>query len=149
MASRDIKDLTPRMQGKILNFEEGLMYAGLSHFKRCCTYRSQEEQNALWLRGRRPLSEVNAAFKSVGMAPITEQQNKSKVTWRTISIHTSREAVDYYIEIDGKYCNDVKVDVDKDSIPDWKEFAEIAETCGLDSGYYWKKQDVPHVQWRN
>jgi peptidoglycan L-alanyl-D-glutamate endopeptidase CwlK len=149
MASRKIEDLTPRMQEKIRLFESELVQAGHTNFKRCCTYRSQAEQNALWKRGRYPLDVVNAAYKSVGMAPIAEAENKRPVTWRTISDHTAREAVDYYIEIAGIYCNDIKVDYDGDHIPDWQEFGKIAEKCGLEWGGNWRKPDYPHVQWRD
>ena len=150
MASRKIKDLTPRMQEKILNFERCLNEAGLGHFKKCCTYRSQAEQDALYMQGRKPLEEVNAARVAVGLWEIDEATNKRKVTWRKSSIHTDREAVDYFALVDGKYCDDLKVDVDKDSIPDWQEFGKIAEKCGLEWGGSWKKSpDFPHVEWRD
>jgi hypothetical protein len=147
MASRDISDLTPRMREKILQLEKLLAEAGLSHFKICCTYRSQSEQNVVWMQGRKNLLEVNEARKSIGLSSITAKQNV-KVTWRTVSVHTSREAVDYYVEKDGKYCDDLKVNINNNDLPDWKEFAQIAVFCGLESGYYWDKQDVPHLQWR-
>lgn len=136
------------MQGKILNFEEELLNAGLTQFKRSCTYRSQAEQNILWMQGRKSLLEVNAARETIGLAPITKKQNV-RVTWRTISIHTSREAVDYFVLKDGKYCDDLKVDIDHDDIPDWQEFGAIAEKCGLEWGGKWTKPDYPHVQWKD
>jgi len=101
------------------------------------------------MQGRKPLEEVNAARLEVGLAAITEAQNKRKVTWKKVSIHTKREAVDYFILLDGAYCYDLKVDVDKDSIPDWQEFGKIAEECGLTWGGRWKTPDPSHVQWRN
>ena len=148
MASRRIEDLAPEFQPTIIAFEVELAKEGLTHFKRSCTHRTQAEQDALWLRGRRPLSIVNEAYKSVGLAPITEAENKRSVTWRTISDHTGRLAVDYYVLKDGKYCDDIKVDVDKDSIPDWQEFGAVAERCGLEWGGRWSKPDYPHVQKR-
>lgn len=148
MASRDIQDLTPRMQCKIIAFEGALANAGLSHFKRCCTYRSQNEQNVLHMQGRKNLVEVNLARHCIGLPPIGPAQNK-KVTWTTVSIHTKREAVDYYVNLNGKYCDDLKVDVDQDDIPDWKEFGKIAAACGLEWGGTWEKPDYPHVQWKD
>jgi len=131
MASRAIEDLTPRMQEKIRRFEICLEVAVPGTFKRSCTYRNQEEQNALWKRGR-------------------NGDKRPKVTWTTLSVHTSREAVDYFIERDGKYCNDLKVDTDGDKIEDWQEFGKIADTCGLEWGGTWpRKPDYPHVQWRD
>jgi hypothetical protein len=147
MASRLIQDLTPRMQEKIVAFEKRLAIEVPNAFRRSCTYRSQIEQNALWKRGRNPLSVVNAAYKSAGLAPITEAENRFKVTWTTLSVHTSREAVDYFIQRDGKYCTDLKVDTDGDNIADWQEFGCIAKECGLDWGGFWSKPDYPHVQY--
>jgi hypothetical protein len=149
MASRKIEDLTPRMQDKIRIFEERLETAVPGVFKRSCTYRSQQEQNALYQRGRASLDIVNAAYRAVGLAEITEAENARPVTWKVLSVHTSREAVDYFIQRDGKYCTDVKVDTDGDHMPDWEEFGRIAAECGLTWGGIWKKKDMPHVQWRN
>ena len=76
----------------------------------------------------------------MGMVPITEKENKFKVTWKTISNHTDREAVDYFIEREGKYCNDLKIDTDGDKIEDWQEFGKIAAVCGLEWGGTWRKK---------
>lgn len=149
MASRDVAELTPRMQIKINALNQRLEEHFPGLFKISCTYRAQAEQDALRLRGRNPLAVVNAAYKKVGLAPITAEENKHKVTWKKISIHTSREAVDYFIQRAGKYCNDVKVDTDGDNIPDWEEFGKMANECGLEWGGTWKKRDLAHVQWRD
>jgi hypothetical protein len=148
MASRSIQDLTPRMQERINAFEEALAAADLGHFRRSCTYRSQAEQNCLWLQGRKSLRDVNAAREVLGLPAITLAQN-AKVTWRTVSVHTSREAVDYYVLHDGRANWDVKVDVNQNDIPDWEEFGRIAEACGLEWGGSWAKRDLCHVQWRD
>lgn len=149
MASRDIGELTERMQAKIIRLNERLEEHFPGLFKISCTYRSDQEQQALKKRGRRPLAEVNAAYKAVGLAPITAEENKHKVTWKDHSVHTDREAVDYFINRDGKYCNDIKVDTDGDNIPDWEEFGKIAGECGLEWGGEWDKRDLPHVQWKD
>jgi hypothetical protein len=129
MASRAIEDLTPRMQEKIRRFEICLEVGIPGTFKRSCTYRSQEEQNELFRRGR-------------------NGDKRPKVTWTTLSVHTSGEAVDYFIEREGKYCNDLKIDTDGDKIEDWQEFGKIAATCGLEWGGTWPRHpDIPHVQW--
>lgn len=40
-----------------------------------------------------------------------------------------------------------KSDLNSDGRNDWLQLAEIARSCGLESGYYWKKfPDLPHVQ---
>jgi len=138
------------MQARIRVFEALLEQAGL-RFRRSCTKRTQAEQNALWTRGREPLAIVNAAYAAVGMAPITEAENRRPVTWTTISIHCNEEceAVDYYQEVEGRASYDLKVDADFDKIPDWNEFGTIARGCGLEWGGDWKKKDYPHVQWKD
>lgn len=147
MASRKIEDLTERMQERIRVFEAMLEQAGLD-FHRSCTRRTHEEQLALYKRGRRPLAEVNEAYKAVGLAPITSEENKRPVTWTKNSNHESGEAVDYFQLIEGKASYDLKVDADFDNIPDWKEFGLIAKGCGLEWGGDWKKPDFPHVQYK-
>jgi peptidoglycan L-alanyl-D-glutamate endopeptidase CwlK len=148
MVSRKISDLTPRMQVVTNNFIAALQKAGLTWFFISCTYRSQIEQDAIYARGRLPLEEVNSLNIKAGMSLIIEEQNKNSITWVKQSIHTKREAVDFYIRKDGKYCNDLKVDMNKDNIPDWQEFGKIAKDCGLDWGGYWKtNKDYPHVQY--
>lgn len=147
MASRKIEDLADSFQPVILHFEKRLKEEGLN-FKRSCTYRSQAEQDALWKRGRLPLEAVNAAYKAVGLAPIAAKENKRPVTWTKASRHTLREAVDYYQAVEGKVSYDLKVDADFNNIPDWQEFVEIAEECGLEAGGNWTKKDWPHVQWK-
>ena len=146
MASRSLKDLTLEAQDAFEKFELALQAEGLAWFKRCCTYRSQAEQNALWCRGRYKLAVVNATYKAAGLAPITEAENKRPVTWARKSVHTQREAVDYFIEKDGRYCTDVKVDINDNDVPDWVEFGRVAVACGLEWGGKWSNPDLPHVQ---
>jgi len=147
MASRKIEDLLPVVQPIILLFEQKLREAGLSNFKRSCTYRAQLEQDALWLRGRVDLDKVNSAYKHAGLAPITAEENKRPVTWKQVSDHSLRKAVDYYEEIAGKASYDIKVDIDDDQIPDWMEFGKIAEECGLRWGGRFKTKDYAHVEY--
>jgi len=151
MASRKIEDLTPRMQVKVNMLLDELKNAGMEYFKISCTYRSQDEQNALYSKSRYALEYVNKMYAMAGLPPITREQNMKPVTWTKNSIHTKREAVDFYINKDGKYCTDLKVDIDMDGVQDWEEFGVLANKCGLDWGGYWKggKADYPHVQWRD
>lgn len=146
MASRSIEDLVAEMQPIIQDFENRLDEHFPSLFRRSCTYRSQKEHDALFMRGRFPLSVVNDAYGKVGLAPITAKENKRPVTWTHSSMHTKRMAVDYFMQREGKYCDDVKMDTDGDGEADWQEFGRIAEECGLVWGGRWKKPDRPHVQ---
>lgn len=149
MSSRRIEDLTPRMQTKVRRFEACLESAVPGAFKRSCTLRTSQEQAALYLRGRYSLAVVNDAYGKAGMAPITEAENLHCVTWTKETVHEKREAVDYFIQRDGKYCNDIKVDTDGDKVEDWQEFGRIAEICGLEWGGNFHQRDYAHVQWRD
>jgi peptidoglycan L-alanyl-D-glutamate endopeptidase CwlK len=91
-----------------------------------CTYRSQEEQDALYAQGRTKPGPV--------------------VTWTRHSKHSERTAFDIAIVRDGKPVWDVKVDVDNDHVPDYLEAAKIGEEVGLLAGARWKKPDYPHFQ---
>jgi hypothetical protein len=41
----------------------------------------------------------------------------------------------------------VKADLNKNAYSDWLQMAEIAVSCGLEAGYFWKRfPDLPHLQ---
>ena len=125
MPSRKIEDLTPETQEKYHAFARAMAEAGLP-FICTCTYRSQEEQNALFAQGR--------------------SKPGPKVTWTTLSRHTDRAAFDIVINRDGKPCWDVKVDLNDNEIPDYEEAGRIGENVGLTWGGRWKTPDRPHFQ---
>jgi hypothetical protein len=42
---------------------------------------------------------------------------------------------------------DIKSDLNHDGRNDWLQMPEIAVSCGLEAGYFWKRfPDAPHVQ---
>ena len=42
---------------------------------------------------------------------------------------------------------DIRADLNADRRNDWLQMAEIAVSCGLEAGYFWKKfPDAPHMQ---
>ena len=83
------------------------------------TYRTQERQDYLYAQGR-------AVEGSV-------------VTWTRNSMHTKRNAFDIAKNVAGHEYDDVDF---------FEQCAEIAESIGLEAGYYWKngQQDMPHFQ---
>ncbi len=125
MPSRKIEDLTPATQEKYRAFASKMAEEKIP-FIVTCTYRSQAEQNDLFAQGR------------TKPGPI--------VTWTTLSKHTDRIAFDICINRDGAACWDVKVDVNKDGIPDYEEAGKIGESVGLTWGGRWKTPDRPHFQ---
>jgi hypothetical protein len=123
--SRDPKDLTPRMQKKLDLFTFKMVNAG-HPFLITSTYRSQEEQNAIYGQGRTTPGEV--------------------VTWTRHSRHTQRDAFDIALLNKGEPVWSLKFDVDEDGLPDYLEAAEIGESCGLTAGYRWKNKDAAHFE---
>ncbi len=129
MSSRDYKELLPEMQLLFLNFDAAMKEAGIP-YNITCTYRSQEEQDALYEQGRSKPGAI--------------------VTWTHKSLHIQRKAFDIVILKDKKPTWDLKVDVNDDQIPDYAEAGAIGERCGLEWGGSWtaKKKDYPHFQLR-
>lgn len=127
MPSRKIEDLIPEAQDAYAFFKNK-MDEGNIPFIVTSTYRSQEEQDEIYAQGRTKPGKV--------------------VTWTRHSRHTERDAFDIVILRDGKPVWDVKVDIDKDDIPDYKEAGRIGETVGFEWGGRWKTPDYPHFQLR-
>ena len=124
--SRKVDDLTPEMREKALLFAGKMAEAGIP-FMFTCTYRSQEEQNALYAQGRTTPGR--------------------KVTWVKVSRHTGRTAFDIAILKDGKPTWDAKVSVNMNDIPDYVEAGQIGESIGLKWGGRWlKNTDWPHFE---
>ena len=83
------------------------------------TYRTQERQDYLYAQGRTVEGSV--------------------VTWTRNSMHTKRNAFDIAKNVAGHEYDDVDF---------FEQCAEIAESIGLEAGYYWEngQQDMPHFQ---
>ena len=116
--SRDYKDLIPEMQTLYLTFDEEMKKQGQDYVL-TCTYRSQEEQDALYNIGRTTPGRV--------------------VTWTKNSKHTERKAFDIAIIKFGKVSW---------LTADYKKAVDIGTQVGLDCGGNWKKADYPHFQLR-
>jgi len=132
MSSRKITDLHPNLQPKCRAFLGLCAEAGIPVML-TCTYRSQAEQDALYAQGRTTPGR--------------------KVTWTRFSRHSNTingkpaaTAFDIAILSDGKPTWDLKVDVNKDSIPDYQNVGKIGERLGLEWGGRWKSPDYPHFQ---
>jgi peptidoglycan LD-endopeptidase CwlK len=126
--SRKIEDLTPEAQAMFLKFKEAMDAAGI-RFVVTSTYRDQEMQDYLWASGR------------TRKGPILTKVRHSR--------HQDREAWDIaIIGSDGVISWDVKVDADKDLIPDYLEAAKIGESLGLTAGGLYKGdfKDWPHYE---
>ena len=156
MASTNILDLTPEMQSLYKKFEAAMKAERLT-FKVTCTARTYEEQVALYAQGRQSLDEVNRLRKIAGLYLLTPDENKRKITWTLNSKHIidkskgilKARAFDIVLVTDGRANLDIKVDVDKDLVPDYKEAAAIGKAVGLRPGAYFKTPDFPHFEISN
>jgi len=114
---RDLNELLPEVKKGAELFLEECKRQGLNVLI-TETYRSQERQNYLYEQGRtRP---------------------GKKVTWTKKSKHTSRRAFDICKNVRGKEYDN--------SDGFFKKCADIAVSIGFTAGYYWDKQDMPHIQ---
>lgn len=156
MASRAVADCTPSLRAKIEKFTIAMFSAGIP-FTITCTARTVKEQLALWTQGRDDLFTVNALRYTAGLPPITEEQNKHKVTWTLKSKHLidlddgnpgndKSRAFDIAIARGGKPVWDVKVDVNADHIPDYAQAGQIGESVGLRWGGRFRSPDMPHFE---
>lgn len=142
MASRKLSDLTPLMQSKAARFKRDCAAAGVDVLI-YCTLRTEQEQDALYMQGRNALAVVNASFKSVGLAPISEKQNCRPCTWARggQSAHQYGKAFDCVPLQAGKPV------WDSSSIL-WQIIGSIGLKCGLSWGGTWSagKREYPHFE---
>ena len=157
MSSRKIEDLAPKIQMLYYQFKAKMDLAKIS-FIVTCTARTVKEQVALYAQGRQPLSEVNVLRAQALLPPITEAENKYKVTSTLKSKHlvdledantTNDKAFAFDIALmkDGKATWDLKVNVNNNDVPDYMEAGKIGQSVGLIWGGSWKNfQDYPHFE---
>ena len=119
--SRDLKDLTPEMQLKVGVLMQLADEAGLDLLV-TCTYRSPEEQAALYAIGRTVPGKIKTRAKP----------------WQ--SAHQYRKAVDCVPIMNGKPVWDAKD-------PAWQKYGELAEKAGLEWAGHWPRfKEFPHAQ---
>ena len=117
MSSRSIEDLTPETQELYHKFAV-IMKAKNIPYIVTCTFRSQQEQDALYEQGRTKPGQI--------------------VTWTRKSRHTDREAFDIAILKNGK----ISWNVD-----DYLEAGKIGRAVGLVWGGDFKtSKDRPHFE---
>lgn len=147
------------MRDPYLEYERQMEIAGLDH-KLTSVARIVKEQFALYAQGREPIELVNKYRHMAGLPPITPKENLRKVTWTLKSDHLIdlddgikendfSRAFDIVLIQGIKTPHwDLKVSVNKNAIPDYREAAEIGKKCGFDAGFFWTKMDAPHYSWR-
>lgn len=163
MASKNLADLTPECRKKAELFLQLCEKAGVPVLV-TCTARTVREQVALYAQGRQSTGEVNRLRMAAGLPPITDGQNEHCVTWTLASRHLidlddSRtdndlaRAFDVAILANGKPTWDIKVNVNKNEIPDYVEIGKLGESVGLVWGGRFKNRrtgkacpDYPHFE---
>jgi len=158
MSSRKIEDLTEEMQELYSKFADKMTENGLD-FIITCTARTVTEQRALYAQGRQSLNTVNLLRKEAGLPPITEKENKKKVTWTRFSKHLTdknnpkSKAFDIALKADIDNDGDldvhwiIKVDVNDNEISDYQEAGEIGESVGLKWGGRFSSPDYVHFEY--
>lgn len=150
MGSRKLEDLDPRFQPLAREFVARC--ADLGHpILVTSTRRYLPEQVAYFAQSREPLAEVNRLRAIANLPPITEEQNRSPITWTMKSLHLDGLALDFAILKPGRLPSwDKVVDIDQDDVPDYEEVGIIAESLGLIWGGRWpiRKRDYPHIQFK-
>lgn len=143
MSSRKLSDCSIPMQAALAEFELQLHGAGIP-FVRACTYRTVDEQDELYARGRTKPGFI-ATWARGGQSPHND-------TTAGRPCHNppqdgdipASNAADYYPLLHGKLC-DCKAD---DELALWAKMGQIGIACGLDWGGAWtaRKIDRPHFQ---
>jgi len=114
------RGLDPEFRRKLSAFEQRLLDQDI-WVKLTCGYRSIEEQNRLYARGRTTPGRI-----------VTNA--RGGCSWHNFGL-----AADYVFLVNGKVSWDGP----------WEKFGRIARECGLEWGGDWKRfRDRPHVQWR-
>jgi peptidoglycan L-alanyl-D-glutamate endopeptidase CwlK len=129
VSSRKLEDLDPRLHSLARKFAACMAEEGIP-FVFTCTYRSLEEQKCLYMQGRESLEDINVERAKLGLYLITEEEN-IVVTKLLKGKHQERLAFDIAIALGKQPTWNLKVDVDKDGIPDYQEAGRIGRSLGL------------------
>jgi hypothetical protein len=143
--SRKLEDLTDSFRKKVERFIKEHLDVGVK-LVIIETYRSAEEQFALYAQGRKSLEDVNYLRKQAGLPSLSKYDNNHTVTEadgiHNKSKHQSRKACDIW------YAN-------KMGDPDWtvkdpvriKSFGAIAKRLGMAWGGDFPPLDKDEIGW--
>lgn len=150
--SRNVNDLTPKCKQLHDAFNVKMKEKGLDYTV-TCTARLENVQIALYAQGRDTLKNVNTLRYKAGLDPITEDENKKKVTWTLTSKHIVNDAnpksraFDIALKgKDGKIHYDVKADINEDNKADYLQIGDIAKEVGLIWGGKFSSPDYCHLE---
>lgn len=141
MASRKLSDLCQPVYERAQRMLVELDRQGIDVLV-TCTYRSSDEQAALYAQGREGLPVVNSLRKDAKLASIDEDSNKIVTKAKPgQSMHEYRCAFDLVPIESGKAIWDSKH-------PLWKRIGMIGKWAGLEWAGDWQTfQEFPHFQY--
>lgn len=145
MGNRDIKDAHPRLQ-KVWAFvqtEWPLRYPDDPAPFLTEVHRSPDLQRAYYAQGREPVARVNSQRRLVGLAPITEDENRRKITnskpGQSKHQRMPSEAFDAWFQRNKKLLDDPRL---------WKQLVELVHE--FDPSIVWGGTfsfvDKPHFE---
>ena len=158
---KSIAMMSPDLLAKYTLFKEKMDAASIP-FILTSVARTVKEQAALYSQGRDPISTVNKMRKAAGLPSIKDSEN-NKVTWTLMSKHIIdlddgietnnwSRAFDIAI-VDNKVpVWNLKVDINRDNMPDYIQAGPIGESVGLIWGGRFKNAkgvsnpDFPHYE---
>jgi peptidoglycan L-alanyl-D-glutamate endopeptidase CwlK len=146
MPSRRIEDLHPVVQRKCRDFLAACEKLGLKAIV-ISTLRTEAEQLALFSQGRKNLKTVNELRHEAGLPPITENENRRRVTKALTSMHMFGVAFDVALIRNGKVMWDTAADVNENGVADYVEIGKIGEALGLEWGGRFTFKDFGHFQY--
>lgn len=147
--SRNLDMMHPLLRERYNLFEKKMEEKGL-YFIVTCVDRLLTVQMALYAKGRLSIKDVNKYRRAAGMDEISTLRNNI-VTWTLESDHILKPGKKYVTAFDIALLKfrkphwGIKVDINDNEIPDYKEAGYIARECGLDSGVFWDKPDACHI----
>lgn len=152
--SRDLNALHPEVKKAALKLKELAAAEGLKIIF-TQTLRSKEEQAAFYAQGRQPVNKVNVLRGLAGLAPITDAENRKKIT-NASTIENSFHGYGLAFDIAVTDASGKKIiwnedsDWNSDGINDWFTVGKLADNIpGLEWGGNWSKlPDPPHFQMR-
>lgn len=142
--STKIEDLSPAARPRAEAFIAALDAKGIP-YAITCTFRTVDEQVALYAQGRAPLEIVNLLRKKAGLSNIGLNDNTYHVTncdgVNILSPHQGRDALDVVPMVNGKPVWPPLSD------QRWRQIAEVGEAAGFTWGGRWQDfPDFPHYQ---
>lgn len=148
--SRSVEKMHPDLKEKYDVFVEIMAEKQIPYLVTCVD-RNITEQMALYAQGRLPLKDVNRYREAAGLCLLPQNENK-KVTWTLKSKHIVdpskgiifSRAFDFVVLKEDKPTWNLKVDVNRDDIPDYIQVGKIWESIGGKAGY--RFNDYCHLE---